>query len=115
MNWKRWHENRKVRGTLRVAAFLGCANLAFSALMLPQARAAAEEAVKRSGLELLEQIGPALVGAPEVALINGQRMSLASKMTPLSVEQVIERFGEHCREHSAGLANEIAALPKGAA
>lgn len=122
MKWKRLRsvfrqarQSRRVRGVLRVAAFLASANLAFSALMLPQARAAAEEAVKRSGLELLEQIGPALVGPPEVALINGQRMSLASKMTPLSVDQVIERFGEHCREHSAGLANEIAALPKGAA
>src|SRR6478609_4198870 len=115
MNWKKLYESRRLRGTLRVVAFLGCANLAFSAVMLPQARAAAEEAAKRSGLELLEQIGPTLVGPPEVALINGQRMSLASKLTPLSVEQVIERFGEHCREHSAGLANEIAALPQGAA
>jgi hypothetical protein len=42
-------------------------------------------------------------------------MSLASQLTPLSVEQVIERFGQHCREHSAGLASEFAALPKAAA
>jgi hypothetical protein len=115
MNWKRLYQSRRVRGALRVAAFLGTANLAFSALMLPQARAAAEEAAKRGGLELLQQIGPALVGPPEVALINGQRMSLASKLTPLSVEQVLQRFEEHCREHSAGLASEIAALPNGAA
>lgn len=124
MNWKQLYsrvrdhgarQSRRVRGALRVAAFLGCANLAFSALMLPQARAAAEEAAKRTGLELLEQIGPALVGPPEVAMINGQRMSLASKLTPLGVEQVLERFEQHCREHSAGLAGEIAALPNGAA
>jgi len=115
MDWKKLYRSRRLRGTLRVAAFLGCANLAFSALTLPQARAAAEAAVKKSGLELLQQVGPALVGPPEVALINGQRMSLASKLTPLSVEQVIARFGEHCREHSAGLSAEIAALPNGAA
>ena len=42
-------------------------------------------------------------------------MSLASKLTALGVEQVLERFGQHCREHSAGLADEIAALPKAAA
>jgi hypothetical protein len=115
MVWKRLYRSPGLRGTLRVAAFLACANLAFSALMLPQASAAAEEAAKRSGLELLEQIGPTLVGPPQVALINGQRMSLASKLTPLGVEQVIERFAEHCREHSAGLASEIARLPNGAA
>jgi len=113
MIWNRLHRSRRVRGTLRVLGFLAAANLAFSALKLPQARAAAEEAAKQGGLELLKQIGPTLVGPPEVALINGQRMSLASKMTPLSVEQVIERFGQHCREHSAGLASEIAALPNG--
>jgi len=115
MIWEKLYRSRRLRGTLRVAAFLAAANLTFSALMLPQARAAAEEAAKKSGLELLRQIGPTLVGPPEVALINGQRMSLASKLTPLSVDQVIERFGQHCREHSAGLASEIAALPKGAA
>lgn len=112
---KKLYRSRRLRGALRAAAFLAVANLTFSALMLPQARAAAEEAAKQSGLELLKQIGPTLVGAPEFALINGQRMSLASKLTPLGVEQVIERFGQHCREHSAGLASEIAALPKGAA
>ncbi|HEY0468522.1 MAG TPA: hypothetical protein VGC79_30215 [Polyangiaceae bacterium] len=115
MSWNRLHRSRRFRGTLRVLAFLATANLAFTALTLPQARAAAEEAAKQSGLELLKQIGPTLVGPPQVALLNGQRMSLASKLTPLSVAQVIERFGQHCREHSAGLAGEIAALPSGAA
>ena len=115
MIWNELHRSRRLRGTLRVVAFLAAANLAFTALMLPQARAAAEEAAKQSGLALLKQIGPTLVGPPEVALINGQRMSLASQLTPLSVEQVIERFGQHCREHSAGLASEFAALPKAAA
>jgi len=115
MDWNKLYRSRRIRGTLRVAAFLGSANLAFSALSLPQARAAAEAALEQNGLELLQRIGPALVGPPEVALINGQRMSLASKLTPLSVDQVVERFGEHCREHSAGLAAEIAALPKGMA
>ena len=115
MSLKKLYRSRRLRGTLRAAAFLATANLAFSALMLPQARAAAEEAAKQSGLELLKQIGPALVGEPEVALLNGQRMSLASKLTPLSVSQVIERFSQHCRENSGGLAGEIEALPRGTA
>ena len=110
---KKLYRSRRVRGALRVATFLAAANLTATALLLPKAGAAAEEAVKQSGLELLKQIGPTLVGPPEVALINGQRMSLSSKLTPLSVAQVIERLGQHCREHSAGLADEIAALPKG--
>jgi hypothetical protein len=110
---KKLYRSPKVRGTLRVLGFLACVNLGFTALMLPQAQAAAEEAAKQSGLELLKQIGPTLVGTPEVAIINGQRMSLASKLTPLSVGEVVERFSQHCRQHSAGLKEEIAALPGG--
>jgi hypothetical protein len=112
---KRLYRSPRVRGALRVAAFLTVANLTVTAIYLPQARANAEEAVKRGGLSLLQQLGPALIGEPEVALINGQRMSLGSKTTSLPVDQVLGRIEQHCRERSGGLSEELRAMPGGAA
>jgi len=112
MTWKNLYQSPRLRGCLRVLAFLASANLIATAFMLPQARANAEDAAKRSGLALLQQLGPALVGPPQVASINGQRMSLASKLTPLGVGDVLERFEQNCREHSADLARELAAMPE---
>lgn len=111
MVFKRLYRSPRVRGALRVAAFLTVANLTVTAVYLPQARANAEDAVKRGGLALLQQLGPALIGDPEVAIINGQRMSLGSKSTPLPVDQVLGRFEQYCHENSGGLAQEIAAMP----
>lgn len=109
---KRIFRNPKLRGTFRVAAFLGVANLTLTAFSLPQARANAEEAVKRSGLALLQQLGPTLVGPPQVVSINGQRMSLASKMTPLEVPEVLGRFERYCHGDSGGIAQELEAIPE---
>jgi hypothetical protein len=115
MKFKQLYRSPRLRGALRVASFLAAANLTLSALLLPQARANAEEAVKRGGLSLLQQLGPSLIGSPEVATINGQHMSLASKTTPLSIEQVLGRFQQHCSDNSGGLAEELRALPESAA
>lgn len=115
MALKRLFRSPRVRGVLRVAAFLAVANLTFTAIALPQARANAEEAVKRSGLSLLQQLGPQLVGEPQVATINGQRMSLASKVTPLGVDQVLGRVEQYCHDNSGGLAQELLAMPTSAA
>lgn len=101
----------KLRGSLRVVTFLAALNLAFTASQLPSATASAEEHVKQGGLRLLEQLGPSLVGAPAVASINGQRMSLGSKLTPLGVEEVLERFEQHCQQQSGGLREELGRLP----
>ena len=112
---KRFILGPRTRGALRVAGFLIVANLTFTALSLPQARADAEEAVKRSGILLLQQLGPTLIGEPQVATINGQRMSLAAKSTPLGVEQVLGRFQRYCQDNSGGLAQELSAIPATAA
>lgn len=113
--FKRLYRSARLRGALRVAGFLALANLTFTAFSLPQARASAEEAAKRSGIMLLEQLGPTLIGEPQVATINGQRMSLASKSTPLGVEQVLGRFQRYCQDNSGGLAQELNAIPAAAA
>lgn len=115
MIFKRLYRSARLRGSVRALGFLALVNLTFTAFALPQARANAEDAVKRSGLALLEQLGPSLVGLPTVATINGQRMSLASKMTPLGVQEALGRFEQHCRDNSAGLGDELKALPAAAA
>jgi hypothetical protein len=108
----RLFRNPRLRGVLRVAFFLSTLNLAVTAALLPSATARAEEELKRGGLELLKQLGPELVGHPEVAVINGQRMSLGSKTTPLGVAEVMRRFERHCEEQSGGLAAELGRLPE---
>jgi hypothetical protein len=112
---KRLYRSPRVRGALRVLGFLAVVNLTFTAFSLPQARANAEEAVKRSGIMLLQQLGPTLIGEPQVATINGQRMSIASKMTPLSVDESLSRFQRYCQDNSGGLAQELSAMPTTAA
>jgi hypothetical protein len=108
---KRLYRSPRVRGALRVGAFLAVANLTLTAFSLPQARASAEEAVKRGGLALLQQLGPELVGEPEIATINGQRMSLGAKVTPLGVEPVLATFEKYCHDNSGGLAEELSSMP----
>lgn len=112
---KRLYRSPRFRGILRVGAFLTVANLTLTAVFLPQARANAEEAVKQGGLSLLQQLGPQLVGEPQVATINGQRMTLASKITPLGVDQVLGRVEQYCHDNSGGLAQELTAMPTSAA
>lgn len=111
MVFKRLYRSPRVRGALRVGGFLTVVNLTLTAVSLPQARANAEDAVKRSGLALLQQLGPALVGEPQVATINGQRLSLGAKSTPLGVNEVLGRFEQYCHDNSGGLADELRAMP----
>ena len=101
----------RLRAPLRVAFFLACVNVFATWLLLSAGQARAEEAAKRGGLALLAELGPELIGPPEVASINGQRMSLASKSTPESVEAVLGRFRGYCRERSGGLTKELERLP----
>lgn len=115
MVFKRLYRSPRVGGALRVGAFLAVANFALTAISLPRARAAAEEALKQGGLSLLQQLGPQLVGEPQVATINGQRMSLASKVTTLGVDQVLGRVEQYCHDNSGGLAQELTAMPSSAA
>jgi hypothetical protein len=112
MSIKRLFRHPKLRGGARVAAFLTTLNLVVTASVLPSAAAQAEERVKRGGLRLLEQLGPNLVGEPTLATINGQRMSLGSKTTPLGLDEVLQRFERHCQEHSGGLGQELGRLPQ---
>ena len=75
-------------GSLRVLAFLGFVNLCFIGASYSTARAAAEGVARRAGQELLQQLGPAIIGDSQGVLINGQRVFVAAKSTDVPADQV---------------------------
>jgi hypothetical protein len=102
---------KKLRGVFRVALFLSCANVLATALYLPRARAAAEKFAVSRGLDVLRQLGPLVEGSEQAMSINGQRMFLASRVTPLPLEQVLDLFEHDCQVNSGGLSRELGQLP----
>jgi hypothetical protein len=78
-----------------------------AAIAAPLCRAHVEKASERAGLALLANLGP-IVGSPQAITLNGQRMYLASKVTPLAVPEVLETLSRHCRGESGGTAVELA-------
>ncbi|HMJ10230.1 MAG TPA: hypothetical protein VK524_02435 [Polyangiaceae bacterium] len=114
MFWKliqRLQPGPRLRGAMRVFAYLFCINALLSVYSLRRATAAVEQKAENAGLQLLEQVGPLVVGPPQQMSINGQRMFLASKSTPLSVKEVLDRFDRHCRPNAAALGDTLAELP----
>jgi len=105
---------KKLKGAFRVAFFLSCVNLLGTALYLPRARAAAEKFAVSRGLEVLKQLGPRLDGPEQAMSINGQRMFLASRVTPLPLDQVLGLFEHDCQANSGGLSRELGQLPAAA-
>jgi hypothetical protein len=61
------------------------------------------------GRELLP-MADLLEGAQQVR-INGESMFLASTVTDQSIDQVLDRYQQHCEEHTGGLAEELDSLP----
>lgn len=74
------------------------------ALGAPLARASVEDAALRGGLELLEQLGPTVIGAPQAVELNGQRIWLASKVTPLPVAEVLAGVERGCSRFTSSVA-----------
>jgi hypothetical protein len=61
------------------------------------------------GRELLP-MADLLEGAQQVR-INGESMFLASTVTDQSIGRVLDRYQQHCQEHTGGLAEELDSLP----
>jgi hypothetical protein len=100
-----------MRGAFRVLTFLTIANLAGTAFYLPRARAAAEELAVSRGLAVLRQLDPMLQGSDQAMSINGQRMFLASRTTPLELKAVLALFEQDCQASSGGLSEQLGKLP----
>jgi hypothetical protein len=101
-------------GSVRVAAFLGAVNLCLMAASLPTARAAAESAARRAGEQLLQQLGPSIIGEAQGVLVNGERLFVASRTTELAPDAVLSAFERLCRSGTAEWRDEVNRLPDAA-
>jgi hypothetical protein len=108
--WKLF-DTRHMRGMLRVFVFFTVSSGIGVAAFLPAAAAGAETRIEDVGRQLMDHLGPQVIGRPQRVLINGQSMYIASNVTPLAPQQVMDRFEVYCREQSGDLADAIGALP----
>ncbi len=87
------------RGWLARSARTGGSLLALGAawvcLWATTQAAALEQASFSLGAQLLERFGD-LAEAPQPIELNGQHLWVASKLSPLSVSEVLDRFEAHC-------------------
>jgi len=102
----------RLRAIARVGALLTCMNLLGAALYLPRARAAAEQFAVARGLQVLKQLGPVLMDTEQAMTINGQRMFLAARTTPMPMKEVLGVFERDCHENSGGIAEQLGQLPQ---
>jgi hypothetical protein len=105
---------QRVFGTLlklgRATAFATVVLLLGLALTVHTARGHIEEKALQVGRDLA-QFADLLQGTHRVRL-NGETIYLASAVTDEDKHALLDRFDEHCREHSGGLAEEFARLPQ---
>jgi hypothetical protein len=94
----------------RAAAFVTVALLLAVALTMHNARGQLEEKALRLG-EDLAQFADLLPGTHRVRL-NGETIYLASAVTEENKHALLDRFEDHCRQHSGGLVEEFARLPE---
>jgi hypothetical protein len=105
---------RRALGTMvklgRATAFAVVVLLLGLALTVHTARGHIEEKALQVGQDLA-QFADLLEGTHRVRL-NGETIYLASTVTDEDKHALLDRFDEHCREHSGGLAQEFARLPQ---
>jgi hypothetical protein len=105
---------RRALGTLvklgRATAFATFALLIGLVFTVHSARGHIEEKAFQVGQDLA-QFADLLQGTHRVRL-NGETIYLASALTDEDKHALLDRFDDHCRAHSGGLAEEFARLPQ---
>ncbi|HMI83525.1 MAG TPA: hypothetical protein VK550_05490 [Polyangiaceae bacterium] len=105
---------QRVLGTMvklgRATAFATVLLLLGLAFTVHSARGQIEEKALQVGQDLAK-FSDLLQGTHRVRL-NGETIYLASAVTEEDKHALLDRFDEHCREHSGGLAEEFARLPQ---
>lgn len=94
----------------RATAFATVALVLGVLLTVHNARGQLEEKALRLGGDLAE-FADLLPGTHRVRL-NGETIYLASSVTEEDKHALLDRFEDHCRQHSGGLAEEFAQLPQ---
>jgi len=87
---------QRLRGWLRVAGFLALVAAGLGYVAVRSAYAEAERAIRGLGQQLVSELGPAIVGAPQPLLINGQRLFISSTQSTLSVREVLDQVAASC-------------------
>jgi hypothetical protein len=86
----------RVRGTLRVGVYLGVVSMIGAGLAARSAWGSVSEQALVTGRQLAKLAE--FTDAPERLVLNGQPIQIASAVSSLSVEEVLNRFEGVCRE-----------------
>jgi hypothetical protein len=81
---------------LQLAAYLGLASVVALGWTARSVYAEGERAVQGLAARIVSELGPTMVGRPQLLEINGQRLMLGSKQSALSVREVLDRFEASC-------------------
>jgi hypothetical protein len=87
----------------------GAASLLFGWCSVEGVAAQVEQASFELGERLVLALGD-VVSAPQAIAVNGQSLWVASKTTPLSVSEVLDRFDAHCVSGARALGAELGQL-----
>ncbi len=101
---------RRVKGTLRVAAWLSCASLAGFGILAHSANANARQTSMSFGRELAA-LAPEPEGVTHIKL-NGQSIYYAQEFNKDSVHDVLGHFQEICEKNPSAFGEVFAKIPK---
>lgn len=85
---------------LRLAAYLGFVSIAALIWTARSVYAEAERAARGLALRIVTELGPSVVGPPQMLEINGQRLMIGVKQSGLGVREVLDRFEVSCDKTS---------------
>jgi hypothetical protein len=89
--------------------YAGAASLLIAWCWAERVSAEVEQASFDLGARLVMALGD-VVSAPQAIAVNGQRLWVASKTTPLPVSDVLDRFDAHCLSAAGGPSPDVAPL-----
>jgi hypothetical protein len=91
------------------AGYAGAASLLLAWCWAERVVAQVEQAAFDLGARLVLALGD-VVSAPQAIAVNGQSLWVASKTTPLSVSEALDRFDAHCVSGARSLSADLAPI-----
>ena len=74
----------RLRAWLRVAGFLSLVTGGLGYFAVRSAYAETERAIRGLGLQLVRELGPAIVSTPQPLLVNGERLFISSTQSKVT-------------------------------
>jgi hypothetical protein len=100
----------RLAGIVRVAGFCTVVSFAFTALTVRSVYGEMEETTLRVGRNMLKLKD--VLGPPQMLVFNGATIYAGGRHVPMSVKEFLDRFEEHCEEHSAGFEEDFRSIPR---